>query len=81
MDSYLFIYTDVGRPINALREISREVYEDNSKDGIRSGKVDPSLLGTDCNCHALSLVGGNIVIEDGSENADAINAILNDDGY
>lgn len=45
------------------------------------GKVDPSSVGTDCNCHGLSLAGGNIIIEDISENADAITAILNDDGY
>lgn len=75
------IYTDAGRPINALKEMSRNVYVYDRKNDVRLGQVDPSNVGTDCNCHGLSLAGGNIVIEDISENSDAINAILNDDGY
>lgn len=39
------------------------------------------MVGTECNCHGLSFAGGNIIIEDISENTDAINTILNDDSY
>lgn len=59
--------------------MSREVYA--YEKGERSERVNSSNIGSDCNCHGLSLAGGNIVIEDISENSDAINAILNDDGY
>lgn len=75
------IYTDAGRPINALKEMSREVYAYDRKNDVRLGQVSPSSVGTDCNCHGLSLAGGNIVIEDISKNSSAINAIIADDGY
>jgi len=75
------IYTDAGRPINALKEMSQEVYLYNIDQDTRLGRTDPSNIGAECNCHGLSFGGGLIIIEDVSENSIAINFILADDGY
>jgi len=75
------IYTDKGTPINALREISSEVYKNDEKGGAVKVTNSDNPISTCSNCHGYSFAGGKLVIEDVTTGSKVINTILADDGY
>ncbi|RPD39566.1 RHS repeat-associated core domain-containing protein [Chitinophaga barathri] len=75
------IYTDKGTPINALRELSSEVYKNDGKGGSVKVTGSDNPISTCSNCHGYAFAGGKVVIEDVTDGSRVINTILADDGY